>query len=536
MKNRLQSHIESQNKLSEMQNGFRRGRRISDNIYILSQIIEISQKQKSDLFMCFLDIEKAYDRVDREKLFDVMRKMGIDGEFVNLLGLLYKDGGYIYQWEDIETNKIGSEIGLKQGCPLSPMLFVLYLESLATKLMSTGKGFKIKDCTNEEMKEFTIPGLFLADDIALFGETEADLQELLNQCSSYGVEFTVKFSMSKTKYLHFGCDLAEYPRFKLGDNAVERCRSYTYLGVEICDQKDYLAIHKENLSKKAIKYKGIIKCTMFQSFSKYEVSRTLFKQIAVPALTYANDVLWFGYKLLQKFEVHQSEIGRLALGGNKFTGIEAIRGEMGWSSFVSRDDRSKIKYLHRLKSLPVGNWARKVLEYVVLFNWRTSWDKQLQQLGQKYLLSYNELCYRTSSELEKFVVSHDTAHWRQGIENKKTLQRYAQKPSITREFLYDNSLGSALLFKSRAGSLETETRMEKITGNTRDCKLCHKGEEDIPHVLLQCSALQSSRGSLVEQGCSNYGEPSWSESQIAQLLGFCGSQGWELQGNYPFSG
>ena len=82
LNNRLQSKLESENKYSKYQAGFRKDYRTSDNVYILSQIIKYYKTNKQKLFTCFIDFKKAFDTVSGPALFIKMAEMKIDGKFL----------------------------------------------------------------------------------------------------------------------------------------------------------------------------------------------------------------------------------------------------------------------------------------------------------------------------------------------------------------------------------------------------------------------------------------------------------------------
>ena len=63
--------------LGEIQGGFRRGRRTEDSLFMFERLIEMVKGRKDEIFVAFLDMEKAYDRGDRNKLFEVMRCYGV---------------------------------------------------------------------------------------------------------------------------------------------------------------------------------------------------------------------------------------------------------------------------------------------------------------------------------------------------------------------------------------------------------------------------------------------------------------------------
>ena len=64
--------------LGEIQNGFRTGRRGDDCLFILTSAIELSRKSKKGLVAAFLDCSKAYDRVNRAKLWEILEALGLD--------------------------------------------------------------------------------------------------------------------------------------------------------------------------------------------------------------------------------------------------------------------------------------------------------------------------------------------------------------------------------------------------------------------------------------------------------------------------
>ena len=71
-----------ESKLEDGQCGFRPGHSTTDQIFTLKQIFEKSWEYGKDLFACFVDLEKAYDRVSRDKLWKVLRKYRVVGQLL----------------------------------------------------------------------------------------------------------------------------------------------------------------------------------------------------------------------------------------------------------------------------------------------------------------------------------------------------------------------------------------------------------------------------------------------------------------------
>ncbi|MCP4976533.1 MAG: hypothetical protein GY931_10265, partial [Maribacter sp.] len=87
--NRIQGASEESDILGEIQNGFRPGRRATDNLLVLETVIRKSKRNKLNNFIALLDITKAYDRVDREILWHVMKQMGFPTRLINNIQQTY---------------------------------------------------------------------------------------------------------------------------------------------------------------------------------------------------------------------------------------------------------------------------------------------------------------------------------------------------------------------------------------------------------------------------------------------------------------
>ena len=81
-----------------------------------------------ELFVCFVHFEKAFDRVKWTKLFEVLKKIGLDWRDRILIMNLYMHQTAVVRTENGDSES--GEIGLGQGCLLSPLLFSVYAEKM----------------------------------------------------------------------------------------------------------------------------------------------------------------------------------------------------------------------------------------------------------------------------------------------------------------------------------------------------------------------------------------------------------------------
>ena len=107
------------------QAGFRRGRGTRDHIANLRWMMEKAREYQRDLYMCFIDYKKAFDCVDHERLWVILRGMGVPVHLIVLLKRLYTN-----QEATVRTDNIDIGKGVRQGCILSPLLFNIYAENI----------------------------------------------------------------------------------------------------------------------------------------------------------------------------------------------------------------------------------------------------------------------------------------------------------------------------------------------------------------------------------------------------------------------
>ena len=125
---RLQQYTNRE--LPDVPTGFRKGRGTRDQIANIHRIIEKAREFQKNIYFCFLDYAKAFDYVDHNKLWKILKEMGIPDHLTHLLRNLYavqeatvRTGHGTKDW--FQTGK-----GVSQGCILSPCLFDLYAEYL----------------------------------------------------------------------------------------------------------------------------------------------------------------------------------------------------------------------------------------------------------------------------------------------------------------------------------------------------------------------------------------------------------------------
>ena len=173
--------------------GFRPGRSTTDQIFTLKQIFEKSWEYGKDLFAFFVDLEKAYDRVPRDKLWQVLQECGVNGQLLRAIKSFYCRAEVCVRVNGKQSKLFHVGVGLRQGCVLSLLLFIVYMNWI-DKCNQADECVTIGNCK--------IRRLLFADDLVLLSLTKSGLQRALNSFADTCNTAGMKISTAKTEVLH----------------------------------------------------------------------------------------------------------------------------------------------------------------------------------------------------------------------------------------------------------------------------------------------------------------------------------------------
>ena len=212
----------------------------------MSMSIEKAKANKQPLYSCFVDFKKAYDTVPRDLLWTKLERIGVHGEFMRALKALYADVPMGVQFEGGLSETFQSTLGVKQGCPLSPTLFGIYIDDFQAELEAHASSFDLPTLCG-----VAAPALFYADDLDLVSNSVAGLQAQLQLLECYCRRWRLTVNVKKTKVVVYGAGRRPAPPppvLTYMSAPIEVLDSFRYLGVEVSSMHQFAAAGADRAS------------------------------------------------------------------------------------------------------------------------------------------------------------------------------------------------------------------------------------------------------------------------------------------------
>lgn len=207
---RLRAVLEPARAISPEQAGFRTGRCCQEQIGVLMEVLQRRRQIQKDTFLCFVDIRQAYDSTHPAVIFTALHRLGIPQQCINLI-LALRDGEQCVRVGGEFSDVYSAQVGVRQGCTLSPLIFILTMESLIEKLSedasfgvdATQLGVRLEMVkgANGQLRS-RLSSLWYADDGVLIADSISVLQRMVTCTQDWMIMNGFQLSVSKCKVMH----------------------------------------------------------------------------------------------------------------------------------------------------------------------------------------------------------------------------------------------------------------------------------------------------------------------------------------------
>ena len=256
---RLSAYCEAKRLLPEEQCGFRPNRSTTDMMFVVRRLQEVGRKAGVSLHMCFIDLQKAYDTIDRTLLWQVLTRIGVPPQMIAVIRQFH-DGmracvrpndGVCSDWFEVEQ-------GLRQGCVLSPLLFNIFFAAVLNVVLqrfseeptilaelvhlkepSTSMGPE----TAMDYVRRVVWGMLYADDACIVSRSPQELAKMMEVIVEGCRAFALTVSAKKTETMCMPPPRTPRTmvRIEAAGQIYKQVQSFTYLGGAVTKTPDVSA-------------------------------------------------------------------------------------------------------------------------------------------------------------------------------------------------------------------------------------------------------------------------------------------------------
>ena len=380
------------------QKGFIPGRNIKEIIIETFLALNFSKRNKQEGGIILFDFEKAFDRVDREYMFKCLQAVGCGSYFIKIIQVLHSQTKAFILINGYLSNPIQVQSGVRQGCPLAPLLFAICTEPLRILvLQSKIQGLKIKEIQ-------LIISMYADDTTGFIGSLE-DSKLLLECINTYCQASGAQLNNSKSKVLIFN------KNFKIPNiSSIEEEELESLLGSKIGHKMNNLDQYSqvlEKMNQKVLKLnsfsfsfigKSLLINSVITSHLWYLAACT---QTPISVIKDSQKLVWnFFYNKRTKTRIAYSTAQKTKLlGGMNIPNIESRIGSLKLSTIVkillsgntcAKLILEEIKYLSekwKIKNILINKVPIILEKMVLLVNFSIGGiNANLKQLGEMVLL------------------------------------------------------------------------------------------------------------------------------------------------------
>ena len=208
-------------KLRDQQAGFRWNRSCANQIASLRIIVEQSLEWNSPLYINFIDYEKAFDSVDRETMWKLLRHYGVPKKIISLIRCIYQDMSCKIAHTGQLSESFEVKTGVRQGCLLTPFLFLLVIDWIMKTTTRRNNGIQWTLWTQ-------LYDLDFADDLALLSHKHSQMQDKTTLLETKSARTGLKINRKKTELMKMNTT-ASAP-ITVGGEPIREVESFVYLG------------------------------------------------------------------------------------------------------------------------------------------------------------------------------------------------------------------------------------------------------------------------------------------------------------------
>ena len=304
------------------QAGAQPGRGCIEHIVTLRLLFDYSKRKRKPLFVAFIDFSKAYDRVPRKYLLELLKRLGCGVVMLAALISLYSLTQFM-----LGFTVITATLGVKQGSPTSCFLFTLFVDEFVRLVKSR--------CDVDGFLQW-LHLLVLMDDTVLFATTRQGLVDKLNLLTEWCDRSGMVINQDKTEFmaLNASSPLEKAPIVispSSGEITVKHCDSYTYLGAIFTSDGKVGSTQKHHITSRTKAMNKLIIFLDRNASAPFVVKKKVLDACFNTSLLYGCEG-WLGVKPSAEIQAFYMKAIKLLLGVRQSTHNDICLAESGYNS------------------------------------------------------------------------------------------------------------------------------------------------------------------------------------------------------------
>jgi exonuclease III len=334
----------------DTQYGFMKGKSTIDAIWVVRQLQEKMIERQKGLYCCYVDLEKAYDRIPRDVILGSLRKKGVPERLVRVVEDMYGGARTTVRTDEGSSDQFEVKVGLHQGSALSPFLFVVVMDVVSESV------------AREELWE-----MLYADDLCILAESKADMENRVREWQEVLERNGLKVNERKTEVMVCSRKASELVDIVDRSGAqFKQVSRFKYLGSVVCEEGGCEEDVKARVKAAWNKWREM-SGIMCDKRMPIQLKAKVYKTVVRPVLMYGSE-LWALRKAEQQLiERTEMRMLRWMLGVSRMERIRnvEIRKRVGVVNISDKMRECRLRWLGHVVRRDERNQIRRVWELEV---------------------------------------------------------------------------------------------------------------------------------------------------------------------------
>ncbi|MES9994111.1 MAG: reverse transcriptase family protein [Candidatus Thiodiazotropha sp.] len=496
-----------------LQGGFRPLTGCNMSSLMLKECILYAKEHQSKLFACFLDVQKAFDKVWHNGLFLKLYNMGIRSKLLrvvidlhcNLTSTVFHDGYHSDCFPVLQ--------GTRQGGVISPFMYLCFVDELLNELNECGVGFKVDG--------MSLASPTVCDDMLLLSLSKNSLDNLMHICYRYSCLWRYDYSPSKSAVIVFNETKYYYKKHRrvwyLGPNEVTEGENYKHLGVN-CNKYSDLSVNlKESVDKLKGTFMSLANCGLINELNPV-TCKNLYYSVVLPKALYGCEC-WSNLSsgnILILERAHRFCV-KYMQGFNIRTRTDIALGLLGMYSLESEIDFRKLNLFGQLCRNDTQCWITPLFRSRLKSYFENKYDQKgflpdIIKLLEKYgLIQYIEV-FRTENVfpgkfawkrlLRQSICQNEVAMWHDRMNSSDFSLFYRLHNVHEPHYLWRTAKEYPQYFHCYKSVMQMIATISNNFTGPFICSYCNSHYDNrVFHCIYECSYLKNERAILWNDIC-----------------------------------